>query len=68
MIEQVSGKTLGVEIGPRRKGDADVLYASTEKIKRDFNWQPKYTLREIVSSAYLWHKNHPGGYGKFKSD
>jgi len=61
-IEQVSGEKMRVKIGPRRRGDADALYASIDKIKKDFGWRPKYGLREIVESAYLWHKTHPDGY------
>jgi len=61
-IEEVSGKKMKIVYGPRRQGDADSLYASIDKIKKDFNWSPKYTLEDIVKTAYLWHKNHPNGY------
>ena len=33
-----------------------------DKIKKDFNWNPKYSLEDIVRSAYLWHKTRPQGY------
>lgn len=56
------GATLNVRYGERRQGDADALYASIEKIKRDFSWSPKYGLPEIVKTAVLWHRNHPSGY------
>ncbi len=56
------GATLNVKYGERRRGDADALYASIEKIKRDFSWSPKYGLTEIVKTAVLWHRNHPSGY------
>lgn len=61
-VQKVMGTELKVKYGPRRAGDADALYASIDKIKKDFAWSPKYGLEEIVKSAYLWHKNHPGGY------
>ncbi len=64
MVEKVTGLKVKVKVGPRREGDADALYASNEKIKKDLNWEPKYGLKEIVESAYLWHKNHPEGYQK----
>src|SRR3990167_6550285 len=54
MVEEVTGLTVKVKYGPRRKGDADSLYASVDKIKKDFDWQPKYGLKEIVETAYLW--------------
>jgi len=58
----VIGTDLKIKYGPRRPGDADALYASIEKIKTDFGWSPKYGLKEIIETAYAWHKNHPGGY------
>lgn len=64
MIEEVSGKKMGIKYGPRRKGDADSLYASIDKIKKDFSWSPKYGLKEIIESAYLWHKKYPKGYNE----
>lgn len=64
MVEKVTGLTINVDYGPRREGDADSLYASIDKIKKDFNWSPKYTLEDIVKTAYLWHKTHPNGFTK----
>jgi UDP-glucose 4-epimerase len=62
MVKQVTGMDLKIKYGPKRPGDADALYASIDKIKKDFSWAPKYGLKEIVETAYLWHKNHPQGY------
>ena len=62
MVEKVTGLTINVDYGPRREGDADSLYASIDKIKKDFNWSPKYTLEDIIKTAYLWYKTHPEGY------
>lgn len=61
-VKNVVGTEILVKYGPRRQGDADALYASIEKIKKDFGWSPKYGLTEIVQTAYTWHKNHPEGY------
>jgi UDP-glucose 4-epimerase len=62
MIKEVTGLDLKIKYGPRRPGDADSLYASIDKIKKDLGWKPKYGLREIIESAYKWHKSHPNGY------
>ena len=62
MVKSITGLDLKIKYGPRRAGDADALYASIDKIKKDFSWQPKYGLKEIVETAYLWHKNHTEGY------
>lgn len=61
-VKNVVGTELKIKYGQRRPGDADALYASIEKIKKDFGWSPKYGLSEIVQTAYAWHKNHPEGY------
>lgn len=61
-IEKVTGLSVKVNIAPRREGDADALYASNEKIKKELNWQPKYDLTKIIETAFKWHKDHPTGY------
>ncbi len=60
-IEKVAGN-LAWKFGPRRPGDADILYADNKKIKELFGWEPKYGLAEIIDSAWKWHKNNPKGY------
>ncbi len=39
-VERVTGKRVPYEIGPRRDGDPAVLFASSERIKRELGWQP----------------------------
>ncbi|MFO0847625.1 MAG: UDP-glucose 4-epimerase GalE [Gemmataceae bacterium] len=61
--EEVTGKKIAVKEGPRRPGDPPALVASSDKVRRELGWEPKYTdLRPIVESAWNWHKNHPNGY------
>jgi UDP-glucose 4-epimerase len=60
---EVTGKEIPVRIGPRRAGDPPVLIASSEKIKRELGWMPKYQdLRPIIESAWNWMQTHPNGY------
>jgi UDP-glucose 4-epimerase len=48
---------------PRRTGDPSRLVASSEKIREELGWSPKYPdLETIVETAWRWHKNHPNGY------
>jgi UDP-glucose 4-epimerase len=62
-INDESGGKLKIVYGARREGDVDALYASKDKIKKDFGWQPKYSdLDTIVKSAWKWHLSHPEGY------
>ncbi len=62
-IKKVAGD-FKVKMGSRRPGDADSLYASIGKIKKDLDWKPKYNLKDIIKTAYKWHKSHPNGYKK----
>jgi UDP-glucose 4-epimerase len=64
MVGKLTGLDLKVSYGPRRAGDANSLYASNEKIKRELGWVPRYDLEGIIKSAYEWHKNHPNGYSE----
>ncbi len=61
-IKTVTGMNVKVNTAPRRPGDASELVADIGKIQKELGWTPKYTLEDIVKSAYLWHKTHPGGY------
>jgi UDP-glucose 4-epimerase len=60
-VEKVVGK-FSWKFGERRPGDADCLFADNTKIKKELGWKPKYELKEIIETAYKWHKNHPKGY------
>jgi UDP-glucose 4-epimerase len=62
--KEVTGSDIKVVEGERRAGDPPRLIASSAKAINDLGWQPQHpTLREIVASAWNWHKNHPEGYG-----
>jgi UDP-glucose-4-epimerase GalE len=64
-VEGVTGKRVPRKIGPRRAGDPAVLIASSEKIRRELDWQPKIPkLEDILKSAWDWHKKFPDGYNK----
>ncbi|PWH14087.1 MAG: UDP-glucose 4-epimerase GalE [Ardenticatenia bacterium] len=61
---QITGHPIPAVVGPRRPGDPAVLVASSEKIRRELGWRPRYPhLHEIIESAWRWHKAHPDGYG-----
>ncbi len=61
----VTGHPIPVIESPRRSGDPAVLIASSEKIRRELGWQPRFAdLKSIVESAWHWHRRHPDGYGK----
>jgi UDP-glucose 4-epimerase len=56
-VRRVTGRPIAVERCPRRPGDPAVLVASSEKIKAELGWQPKFAeLDAIIASAWEWHQ------------
>jgi len=60
---EVSGRPITALEKPRRAGDPPRLIASSEKARRDLNWEAKFAdIKAIVQSAWRWHVAHPFGY------
>jgi UDP-glucose 4-epimerase len=56
-VRRVTGRPIAVEEMERRPGDPAVLVASSDKIKTELGWQPKYVeLDQIIASAWEWHQ------------
>lgn len=56
-VQRVTGRPIAVEECERRPGDPAVLVASSEKIKAELGWQPKFPeLDQIIDSAWRWHQ------------
>ncbi|GMN39294.1 hypothetical protein TIFTF001_008531 [Ficus carica] len=52
-FEKASGK---------RKGDASIIYASTEKAEKELGWKAKYGIEEMCRDQWKWASNNPHGY------
>ena len=62
-VERVTGRTVPVKLGARRPGDPAVLVASSDRIRRETGWSPRFgALDEIVATAFRWREAHPKGY------
>lgn len=60
---EITGQPIPAVVVARRPGDPAVLVASSDKIRRELGWEPKYPdLRAILESAWNWHRSHPRGY------
>lgn len=60
---RVTGCPIPVTESARRAGDPAVLIASSEKIRQELGWKPKFPeLEKIIESAWVWHRNSPNGY------
>lgn len=64
-VERVTGRPVPAGISARRAGDPGILFASSDKIKRELGWKPRFeNIDVIVETAWRWREHHPGGYGK----
>lgn len=60
---EVTGHPIPFEFAERRPGDSATLVASSDKIRKELGWEPKFPdLHSMVESAWLWRRNHPNGY------
>lgn len=61
--KKVTGLDIHYREGNRREGDPARLVASSDKIKRELQWQPEFNdLHAIITHAWTWCSTHPKGY------
>jgi UDP-glucose 4-epimerase len=53
-FEKISGVSLNYQIGPRRPGDVIAIYANKDKAKDLLGWDPKYSLQDMMETAWKW--------------
>ncbi len=53
-FEKVSNVKLNYKIGPRRPGDIVAIYANNSLAKEKLHWDPKYSLLEMMGTAWKW--------------
>ena len=55
-FEKASGVKLNYEVGPRRPGDVMAIYANNDKARNQLGWEPKYSLDDMMETAWQWEK------------
>lgn len=56
-VEQVTGRAVPRQMGPRREGDSPALVADSSKLKRTLGWRPQHAeLLQIVESAWQFEQ------------
>jgi UDP-glucose 4-epimerase len=55
-FEKTSGQKLNYTNGSRRSGDVAAIYANNEKAQREMGWQCKYTIEDIMNTAWKWEQ------------
>lgn len=53
-FEKVSQQKLNYEIGPRRAGDVEAVYADNTRARQLLGWAPKYHLDDMMRTAWAW--------------
>lgn len=56
-FEKISGIKLNYKIGKRRPGDVEAIYSDTSFTEKELGWKAKYSLDEMMESAWKWEKN-----------
>jgi len=52
----ICSKDIPFEITGRRAGDPAILVADNKKADKLLGWSPKYSIEEILETAWRWHK------------
>ena len=55
-FEKVSSVKLNYTIGPRRSGDVIAIYANNDLARRQLDWQPQFSLEDMLSTAWKWEQ------------
>jgi UDP-glucose 4-epimerase len=56
-FEKVSGIKLNYTFGKRREGDVVAVYANNTLAKKELGWEPRYSLDDMMLSAWKWQQN-----------
>ena len=55
-FEKSTGISIPYKFGKRRNGDVAELWSSCKKANKLLNWYPKYTIQDMLLSAWNWEK------------
>jgi UDP-glucose 4-epimerase len=55
-FERANGVRLDYSIGPRRPGDVPAIYANRDKAVRELHWEPRFSLDDIMRTAWNWEQ------------
>ncbi|MBD0679814.1 UDP-glucose 4-epimerase GalE [Pseudomonas sp. PSB11] len=61
-FEKSSGCTIPFKFGSRRDGDIPASWADISKIQSELQWEPRFSLDQMMSDTWRWLTNNPWGY------
>ncbi|MFN3800577.1 UDP-glucose 4-epimerase GalE [Belliella pelovolcani] len=59
-FEKVSERKLNYQIGPRRGGDIEKVWANTDKVNKVLGWSAQYNLEDSLRDSWNWQKRLSG--------
>jgi len=59
-VKDITNRDFKVVVTERRSGDAPILIANSQKAKEVLGWERKFTLKEIIETAWRWHNKFTG--------
>jgi len=61
VAQAVTGRTIPVQMAPRREGDPARLVGDARKAISELGWTPQFhQLDRIIETAWYWHRKAPG--------
>jgi UDP-glucose 4-epimerase len=63
-FEEASGRTIPVEVLPRRSGDIASSVADPTRARQLLGWSTSRTIEEACADAWRWQSLNPTGYSK----
>ena len=61
-FEKANNVKIKKEIGQRRPGDLDEVWANADKAAESINWRATRSLEDMCKDSWNWQKNNPKGY------
>ncbi|HRE96804.1 MAG TPA: UDP-glucose 4-epimerase GalE, partial [Flavobacteriales bacterium] len=55
-FKKISGIDVPYTVGPRRSGDVEQIWASTEKVEQLLGWKARLSLADALRDAWNWQK------------
>ena len=62
LSREISGVDIPSENIARRAGDPIEIFADNAKAKAGLGWTPKFSIEDIIRTAWAWHSKNPDGY------
>lgn len=53
---KASGIQLNYQMGPRRAGDVEVIYADNTKARTILGWEPRFNIFDAMDAAWKWQQ------------